>query len=198
MRRALTILVLIVAPGAVYAQDSGRSRIAPPTASATATSTTQLPYADTEILLKYQDSLRKETEATADHLNRLVEHTEKVIQLLGYSVGAIIILATGILAFLGIRSYRQVARLAADRLDARVAKSKLEFEKSQRDFEKNGRIAIDERLMALDHVYQRRQRKYLDLMGSFFLKLFETNADLAKRWLGPEFADNRFSGKAIL
>jgi CheY-like chemotaxis protein len=107
---------------------------------------------------------------------------------------------------IGFRSYTHAVtaaiRSTTTRVDTeaeqRLLAAKARVDQMVKELQYTSRTAIDERIAALEKVYERRQGKYLKLLRDYFSTVFEANADLKRVFLGNQFDEGAFRGKRIL
>lgn len=170
----------------------------PPTTAASSAQPAQPKQTDVEMLLKYQEFLRKEAEAANARLKDLVDRVRDTIYVTGLCI-AVIAMLCGVFGF---RTYRQVVDSAAASTKARI-----DTEAEQRVQEARARVerelselhhAFDARIAHLEKVYERRQDKYLQLLKDYFSVVFDGDPNHRKLFLGDHFDGGKFRGKKIL
>lgn len=87
---------------------------------------------------------------------------------------------------------------ANNKLQEIELEAKRRTEEMVKEFHQTSRASFDARIAQIEETYRRRQAKYLKLLRSYFSKIFETNPELRKQWLGRQFDGDCFRGKRIL
>lgn len=137
--------------------------------------------AEMEVLLKYQEFLRKESDQNAAQLNSLIQHTKDWIRI----VGACFIGIAIVLTFIVGKSLKDVKKLIEERAD--------------KEFQEKTQEALDKRLNETDKRYSKRHEKYLKQLGRLISVLFETNPTFAEKWVGQYGLKSQdLKGKQVL
>ncbi len=111
-------------------------------ASAMATS----PCSQTEDLLKYQQFLRKEGDEASVHLDRLIQDTERQIQLLYRGLMVIGGAAGGLFLYFGHRTHKELRENASTRLTEIDSRAKEEIRRVLDELQSSSRASVEGQL----------------------------------------------------
>lgn len=190
MKVALTIATSMIF---MYSVAIGVSQVAshragkPSKEDALGSATLQQPCTTSDDLLKYQQFLRRESDA---------QHRD--LDLFIYLMTSLATVAGALFVFAGFRTRSEIRSRAKIELETIESEAKQKIEKVYSDMQRISRTRFDERFAELEETYERRQAKYFKLLRSYLSMMFVANPDLCSHWVGEDFNNHHFKGKRIL